>query len=143
MRISTKGRYSLIALLYMALLKKGSYASTREIADATGISEGYLEQLFIPLRKSGIIQGVRGPQGGYYLGKKLHKISAGEILHSVEGPLLPTECADSKTCPEIKTCISRQTWSELYKGINDCVNDITLKDLVDDYYTDREPEYAI
>jgi Rrf2 family protein len=143
MRISTKGRYSLIALLYMALLDKGAYASTREIADSTGISEGYLEQLFIPLRKSGIIQGVRGPQGGYYLGKKIHKISVGEILRSVEGPLMPTECAESKLCPEIDTCLSRQTWSELYKGINECVNAITLQDLADDYTANREPEYAI
>jgi Rrf2 family protein len=143
MRISTKGRYSLIALLYMALLENGVYASTREIAEATDISEGYLEQLFIPLRKSGIIQGVRGPQGGYYLGKELNTISVGEILRSVEGPLLPTECSDSRTCPEEATCLSRQTWRDLYKGINECVNAITLQNLVDDYSVNREPEYAI
>jgi Rrf2 family protein len=143
MRISTKGRYSLIALLYMALLDRGVYASTREIADATDISEGYLEQLFIPLRKSGIIQGVRGPQGGYYLGEEADKISVGDILHSVEGPLLPTECSNSRLCPEEATCLSRQTWSNLYKGIDECVNAITLQHLVDDYSRSTEPEYAI
>ncbi|MDR2864156.1 MAG: Rrf2 family transcriptional regulator [Spirochaetaceae bacterium] len=143
MRISTKGRYSLIALLYMALLEKGVYASTREIASKTAISEGYLEQLFIPLRKSGIIQGVRGSQGGYYIERPLNEISVGSILRSVEGTLAPTECVDSKHCPSEASCLSRHTWKSLYKGIIDCVNAISLQDLVAYYNTDKDPEYAI
>ncbi|MDR2467694.1 MAG: Rrf2 family transcriptional regulator [Spirochaetaceae bacterium] len=143
MRISTKGRYSLIALLYIALLKKGNYASAREISDATGISEGYLEQLFIALRKSGIIQGVRGPQGGYFLERDANYIAVGEILRSVEGSLSPTECVNSRSCPNEQTCSSRQTWDNLNEGIRSFVDSITLADLVHDYAVNDEPEYAI
>jgi Rrf2 family protein len=143
MRISTKGRYSLEALLYMALLPEGEYASTRAIAEDTGISDGYLEQLFIPLRKAGILQGIRGPLGGYLPGKAPDRITAGDILRAVEGPLEPVDCVNSKDCPIRESCISRYTWSELYQEINDCVDSITLKDLVDAYQAMDKMEYAI
>jgi Rrf2 family protein len=143
MRISTKGRYSLEALLYMALLPEGEYASTRAIAEDTGISDGYLEQLFIPLRKAGILQGIRGPLGGYLPGKAPERITVGEILRAVEGPLEPVDCVNSQTCPIRESCISRYTWSELYREINDCVDSVTLKDLVEAYQTMDKMEYAI
>jgi Rrf2 family protein len=127
----------------MALLDRGGYTSTREVAAATDISEGYLEQLFIPLRKSGIIQGVRGPQGGYFFEQPLSEIRVGDVLRSVEGSLSPTECVDTKNCPAESSCLSYHTWLELHKGIADCVDSITLQDLVDSYMADREPEYAI
>jgi Rrf2 family protein len=143
MRISTKGRYSLEALLYMAMLPKGEYCSTRAIAEQTGISDGYLEQLFIPLRKAGIIRGIRGPQGGYLLGKAPEKITAGDILRCVEGPLEPVSCVNSMICPIEATCVSRHTWSELYHEIRDCVDSITLEDLVEAYDALDRLEYAI
>ncbi|MDR0561302.1 MAG: Rrf2 family transcriptional regulator [Spirochaetaceae bacterium] len=143
MRISTKGRYSLEALLYMALLPSGEYSSTRTIAENTGISDGYLEQLFIPLRKTGIIRGIRGPQGGYTLGGHPDTITVGKILRTVEGSIEPVECVHSKVCPAQADCISRHTWSELYKEITKCVDSITLKDLVEAYYALDKLEYAI
>jgi Rrf2 family protein len=143
MRISTKGRYSLEALLYMALLPKGEYSSTRIIAENTGISEGYLEQLFIPLRKAGIVLGFRGPQGGYVPGKDLDKITVGDILRAVEGSLEPVECISVNVCPLRKTCGSRKTWVELYKEISACVDSLTLKDLVHSYQTMDQMEYMI
>jgi Rrf2 family protein len=143
MRISTKGRYSLEALLYMALLDKGEYASTRSIADDTGLSDGYLEQLFIPLRQAGIIQGVRGPKGGYIPGRPLSKISVGDILRAVEGSLEPVDCVSSRACPVSKKCISRHTWSELYHEISDCVDSISLQDLVEAYEKMDQLEYVL
>jgi Rrf2 family protein len=143
MRISTKGRYSLEALLYMALLPGGEYASTRTIAENTGLSEGYLEQLFIPLRKAGIIHGIRGPQGGYLPARSIDSITAGDVLRAVEGSLEPVDCVLSKVCPIEETCLSHHTWSELYKEISGCVDSITLKDLVDAYYNMDQMEYAI
>jgi Rrf2 family protein len=149
MRISTKGRYSLEALLYLALLEgngrsRDSFASTREIAENIGYSEGYLEQLFIPLRKAGLIQGVRGPQGGYYLGKKPADISAGDILRAVEGPLQPAACVDESTCPSAKACPSRRTWYAIYECITDTVDAINLADLCDAYERGAiVPEYTI
>jgi Rrf2 family protein len=143
MRISTKGRYSLEALLYMCLLNKGEYASTRTIAENTGISEGYLEQLFIPLRKAGIVQGIRGPQGGYFPGRDADKIKVGDILRAVEGSLEPVDCVNSKVCPIEDTCISRLTWADLYKEISDCVDSISLKDLAEAYQNIDQMEYVI
>ncbi|MDR3248001.1 MAG: Rrf2 family transcriptional regulator [Treponema sp.] len=143
MRISTKGRYSLEALLYMALLPEGDYASTRTIAENTGISDGYLEQLFIPLRKAGIVQGIRGPQGGYLPGKDLDKITVGEILRAVEGSLEPVDCISATNCPLRKTCGSRQTWREIYGEISDCVDTFTLQDLVHSYKIMDQMEYTI
>jgi Rrf2 family protein len=143
MRISTKGRYSLEALLYMALLPAGQYTSTRSIAEDTGLSDGYLEQLFIPLRQAGIIQGVRGPKGGYLPGKPLDKISVGDILRVVEGPLEPVDCVNSRACPAVDKCTSRHTWSELYREIAGCVDSISLKDLVAAYKSMDQMEYVI
>jgi Rrf2 family protein len=143
MRISTKGRYSLAALLYMALLPKGKYSSTREIAKNTGLSDGYLEQLFIPLRKAGIVKGLRGPLGGYLPGKALNKISVGDILRAAEGALEPVDCVKTKHCPMSAACMSRHTWAELYRAINECVDSITLTDLAASYEALDKQEYAI
>jgi Rrf2 family protein len=142
-RISTKGRYSLEALLYLALLPGGDYASTRSIAEHTGISDGYLEQLFIPLRKAGIVQGIRGPQGGYLPGRTLEDISVGEVLRTVEGSLEPVDCVDSRVCSIQERCRSRHTWEELYREITGCVDAITLRDLRDAYEALDRQEYVI
>jgi Rrf2 family protein len=144
MRISTKGRYSLEALLYMALLPEGEFASTKTIAENTDISDGYLEQLFIPLRKAGIIRGIRGPQGGYLLGKKrLEDITAGDVLRAVEGSLEPVDCLNSRLCPIEAKCRSQHTWRELYQEISRCVDSISLQDLVEAYHTLDQMEYII
>jgi Rrf2 family protein len=142
-KISTKGSYSLQAMLYMALLPEGEYSSTRDIARNTGISEGYLEQLVIHLRKYGLITGVRGPNGGSMLGRSAEKISAGDILRSVEGDLKPTECVDAKNCPIESSCVNRHTWQNLYEGIRDFIDSVNLSDLAKDYKLYSDPEYAI
>ncbi|MDR1058442.1 MAG: Rrf2 family transcriptional regulator [Treponema sp.] len=143
MRISTKGRYSLEALLYMTLLPGDEYSSTRSIAENTGLSDGYLEQLFIPLRKAGIIKGVRGPLGGYIAGRAPDKITVGEILRTVEGDLELVDCLNVRVCPIKDSCTSRHTWSELYQEINDCVDSITLADLAEAYAAMDKTEYVI
>ncbi|MDR2193263.1 MAG: Rrf2 family transcriptional regulator [Treponema sp.] len=143
MRISTKGRYSLEALLYMALLPEGEYASTRSIAKNTGISDGYLEQLFIPLRKAGIVRGIRGSQGGYFPGRAVDKITVGDVLRAVEGTMETVDCIYSRQCPTENTCLSRHTWKELYTEINKCIDTISLSDLVDAYKSIDKEEYSI
>ncbi|MDR1908369.1 MAG: Rrf2 family transcriptional regulator [Spirochaetaceae bacterium] len=143
MRISTKGRYSLEALLYMALLPEDRYTSAQVIAEGTDISGGYLEQLFIPLRRAGIVQGIRGPQGGYRPGRDLEAITVGDILRAVEGVLEPVPCVASETCSMAETCLSRHTWAELYREINDCADSITLADLAASYQALDQAEYTI
>jgi Rrf2 family protein len=143
MRISTKGRYSLEALLYLAVFQKGEYVSVRDIAEYTGISDGYLEQLFIPLKRAGIITSTRGPNGGYLPGRNLGDISVGDVLRAVEGPLEPVACLESEKCPNESWCLSRNTWGELYRAIADCVNSLSLADLTEIYRTIEGPEYVI
>lgn len=143
MRISTRGRYSLEALLYLALLPEGEFASTRSIAEHTGISDGYLEQLFIPLKKAGLIRGIRGAQGGYLTGRLSAEIRVGDILRAVEGSLEPVGCLSAGTCPSEESCITRHTWGALYREITDCVDSITLADLVAAYNSQDTQEYAV
>ena len=143
MRISTRGRYSLEALLYLALLPQEEYASTSAISKETGISDGYLEQLFISLKKKDLIIGVRGAQGGYKLTRTPDLVSIGEILRSAEGSLEPVACLSDKTCPSQALCRSRHTWQELYEEIADCVDSISLADLVTAYKKMGEENYVI
>lgn len=145
MKISTRGQYSLEALLYLALLGEGESASTRTIAGATGISEGYLEQLLIPLKKAGIVRGIRGARGGNLPGKPLAEITVGEILRTVEGSFAPVPCLEvdasceadascgANRCPAQDSCIARPAWIVLYQEINDTIESITLADLAAGY----------
>jgi Rrf2 family protein len=149
MRISTKGRYSLEALLYLALLPAGESASTRDIAAHTDISERYLEQLFIALRKKRLIQGTRGARGGYTLGKAGASITVGDILRAADVALDLVWCAAegsehaSESCPRLETCGSRHTWSALYNAINSFADSVTLGDLAEACRVMDAPEYAI
>ncbi|MDR0540441.1 MAG: Rrf2 family transcriptional regulator [Spirochaetaceae bacterium] len=143
MRISTKGRYSLAALVFMATLPKDVYTTTKEIAAVADTSEGYIEQLFIQLRALGVIEGLRGRNGGYALAKPSEKIRIGDILRACEGSLKPALCVDSDTCPSEKKCLSRRTWKTVYKAINDCLDSISLRDLADDYNAHENPGYII
>jgi Rrf2 family protein len=143
MRISTKGRYSLEALLYLALLPAGGFASTREIAESTDISERYLEQLFIPLRKNQIIQGIRGSHGGYFLGKEPDAITVADVLRTVDVGLDLVACVNADDCPKKEGCLTRLTWSALYEEINSLVNAVTLKDLTESYRSFDTVEYTI
>ncbi len=143
MRISTRGRYSLEALLYLALLPEGTFASTRTIATFTGISDGYLEQLFMPLRKAGLIRGLRGAQGGYMPGKPPSEIPVGDILRAVEGSLEPVTCLFTEVCTSEAACPTRHTWGDLYHEISDCIDSISLAELADCCRKDTKEEYTI
>lgn len=133
MKISTRGRYSLEALLYLGLLPDMTFASTRVVAEATGISDGYLEQLFIPLKKAGLIEGLRGATGGYRIGRPAGEILVGDILRAVEGPLEPVACLGVHPCSAAKGCIARNLWSILYREISNFIDSVTLEDLVSAY----------
>jgi Rrf2 family protein len=143
MRISTRGRYSLEALLYLALLKEGETASTRIISEVTGVSNRYLEQLFIPLRGKKLITGVRGPLGGYSLTKGPRETTVGEVLRAVEGPMDVVECVARENCPRVNLCSSRHTWKELYQEINAIIDGVTLADLAAAYEKQDGGDYTI
>lgn len=136
MRVSTKGRYGLRALVDLALNSEGEHISLNNIAERQEISVNYLEQVFSVLRKAGIVKSVKGAQGGYVLAKASSDLKVGSILRVLEGSLSVAEDAvndgDNDTS-DIQYCIKVFLWDRLDKRINDIVDGITLEDLVNEY----------
>jgi Rrf2 family protein len=136
MKISTKGRYGLRAMIDLALNSDNEPISLKNIAERQNISEPYLEQLIASLRKAGLVESIRGAQGGYRLSKKTAEISVGQILRALEGSLAPTDCVienEENECEASDYCVTRVIWEKIHDSINKVVDSITLKDLVNDY----------
>lgn len=141
MKISTRGRYGLRAMVDIAIHANEKCISLKSIAERQGISESYLEQIISPLKKGGFVKSMRGSQGGYILNKNPENISVGDILRALEGNLSPVECVDNATSGEnvscakgvCSGCVTKSVWEKIYESLNDVIDNITLKDLVKDY----------
>lgn len=134
MRLSTKGRYALEALVMLSLkTKEDKNISLTEICAETSLSQRYLDQLFRDLKTNGIVISKKGKNGGYQLNKPIAEITVGEILRAVEGSLSPVKCIDNEYCDRVGICITRDLWIDIYDEINSVINNITLQSLVDDY----------
>jgi Rrf2 family protein len=106
--------------------------ATRTIAERQGISERYLEQLMVPLKRAGLIKSIRGSQGGYLLGKKPKEITAGDIIRVLEGPVAPVECvseSNPETCSRADYCVTRILWTKVRDSIAEVLDSYTLADL--------------
>ena len=125
MKLSTKGRYGVQALFELALHEGAGPVSLKLIAERQTLSEHYLEQLAAPLRKAGLISSVRGAQGGYVLGRPAAKITVGDVLRVLEGPL----DADEED-PAGAGSPTSDVWRRVRQAIIDVVDSITLADLV-------------
>lgn len=132
MKISTKGRYGLRAMLDLAVNSNGGHVSLYNIAERQNISVNYLEQVFSALRKSGLVISIKGAQGGYKLAANPMNIKVGDILKSLEG-CLSVVSADSENETDMQQCITKCVWNKINKSIDDVVNSITLQDLIDEY----------
>ena len=134
MKVSTRGRYGLRALVELARNKGAGAIPLREIAEKQDISEQYLEQLFSKLRKANLVESVRGAKGGYLLGDEPENISVREVIVALEGPIAPVECVieDSEMCNHVDDCVTKVLWDKLKGCINDMLSSITLKDLLDE-----------
>lgn len=134
MKLTTKGRYGIHAMYDLALTSSSSPQTIRAIAERQNISETYLEQLIITLRKSGLVKSVRGAQGGYLLARDPGGITVGEVLRALEGELAFVDClADDDPCSKSHTCPTRLVWQKVHEGLNSIVDGITLQDMLDDY----------
>lgn len=136
MRLSTKGRYGVKAMLDLALHSSEGLISLKSIAERQDISENYLEQLFAMLRKAGLVKSVRGSQGGYVLGDTPEHISVGAILRALEGSLAPVECVEESEpmqCERSSLCVTKFIWEKIRDKVNDVVDSIKLSDLIDEY----------
>ena len=135
LKLTTKGRYGLRAVIDLAMYAKNEPVSLSDVAERQNISISYLEQLVAKLKKAGIVQSTRGAQGGYALAKAPEEISVGEILRALEGSLSPVDCSavdgEGETeCSASNFCVTKYVWKRINDSINETVNNIFLSELL-------------
>jgi Rrf2 family protein len=132
MKVSTKGRYAVRALTYLALSYNGSAGkpvSIKEISDREKISNRYLENIFVKLRKSGVVTSLKGEKGGFLLSRSPEKISIYDILKAVENDIAASRCAvDMKACENSGKCGIRKIWVKLDRHVNEFLSGTSLAD---------------
>ena len=131
MRLTTKGRYAVTAMLDLAINEKLGPIRLAAISERQGISLSYLEQLFANLRRQELVDSVRGPGGGYRLHRSADAISVAEVIAAVNEDTDATRCGGKGDCQEGDTCLTHHLWMDLSDRIRDFLGDISLADLVD------------
>ena len=131
MKLSTRGKYGVYAMIYLAQHQGEGPQSLKAIAEL-GLPDQYLEQLLGNLRRAGLVTTVRGAQGGYQLSRSADEITARHIIEAMEGPLNLSECVGEAghTCPRGGQCTARGVWSYLTDEINGMLDRITLSDML-------------
>lgn len=133
MKLSTKGRYGLRAILDVALNQHAGPVTIHSIAQRQEISERYLEQLLITMKQAGLIKSIRGFQGGYMLNKEPRDISVGAVVRALEGPIAPVDCVNENrqaTCSRTEFCVTRKVWEDLKNAMTEVLDSYTLEDLL-------------
>ncbi|MBD3619098.1 MAG: Fe-S cluster assembly transcriptional regulator IscR [Chromatiales bacterium] len=131
MKLSTKGRYAVTAMLDLAIHDRVGPVTLADISQCQGISLSYLEQLFAKLRKDSLVEGVRGPGGGYRLARPSDQISIAEIIHAVDEKVDVTRCGGHEDCQGGERCLTHELWNDLSQQLYDFLDGISLADLVD------------
>ncbi|MDA0805315.1 MAG: Fe-S cluster assembly transcriptional regulator IscR [Proteobacteria bacterium] len=130
MRLTTKGRYAVTAMLDLALHKSQGPISLSDISSRQAISLSYLEQLFSKLRKSELVSSVRGPGGGYELKRGSDEIYIAQIIDAVDESVDTTKCQGAGDCQGGETCLTHYLWEDLSEQIHTFLESISLADLV-------------
>lgn len=130
MRLTTKGRYAVTAMLDLALHSDQGPVSLADISARQGISLSYLEQLFARLRQFNLVKSVRGPGGGYQLAAVTTEISVAQVVDAVSESLDATRCEGKGNCQEGEVCLTHHLWQDLSSQIHQFLNSISLADLV-------------
>ena len=133
MKLSTKGRYGLRAMIDLAANFTGEYIPLDKIAERQGISERYLEQVFSALKKAGLVKSIKGAQGGYALSGETKDITVKDILSTLEGDISIIDNLEFSQNDTLKECIKINVWDKMDEAIENVVNNITLEDLVRKY----------
>ncbi len=131
MRLTTKGRYAVTAMLDLALHYKNGPITLADISQRQGISLSYLEQLFSKLRKNGLVDSTRGPGGGYRLSRGANDIAVADVITAVDEKLETTRCGGLGNCQNDKQCLTHELWAELSDRIHDFLMGISLGQLVE------------
>mgnify|MGYP000996681770 CR=1 FL=1 len=136
MKLSTKGRYGLRAMIDLSINAKGQQVALYSIAERQNISVSYLEQVFSLLRKSGLVNSIKGAQGGYFLADDPSDITVGRILRALEGDLSIVDESNEdfeQDKKSIEYCLKINVWDKINESINKVVDTMTLQDLVEEY----------
>lgn len=131
MKISTKARYGLRAMLELAIHYGEGPVMMQSIADSQGVSRKYLDTIFTSLKNAGLVHSRRGIGGGHVLTRDPEKVHLGEILRAIEGPISLVDCvSDPAVCERSHRCVTRDVWSEVSGAIENVLDKITLAELV-------------
>ncbi len=132
MRLTTKGRFAVTAMLDLALREANGPVTLAGISERQSISLSYLEQLFGKLRRAELVDSVRGPGGGYTLARVAETISVSDIIRAVDEPVDATQCGGRENCHGNKRCMTHDLWSRLNATIYDYLSEVSLANLVDE-----------
>ena len=133
MKLSTRGRYATRAMIELAREYGRGSVSIDRVAEQQHISKRYLEHIFARLREAGIVSGMRGSKGGYTLRRPPGKITVGEIVRAVEGPLGPVHCVDRpNSCPKVRCCATHDLWQKAAVVLNRLLDRYTIESLLKD-----------
>lgn len=138
MRLTTKGRYAVTAMVDLALHADCGRIALGEIAERHGISQSYLEQLFAALRKQGLVDGTRGPGGGYQLGRARTEISVADVIDAVDESLDATRCGGKRDCEGGRGCLTHDLWAELSTQIRHYLASVNLETVATQHRTSGE-----
>ena len=131
MRLTTKGRFAVTAMIDLAMHHGDGPVTLAEISGRQKISLSYLEQLFGKLRRHGLVESVRGPGGGYVLAKDMGGMTVTEIILAVDEPIDATQCGGKENCHDDRKCLTHDLWASLNQRIFDYLGGVTVKQLVD------------
>lgn len=137
MRLTTKGRFAVTAMIDLAQNTGDTPVNLASVSERQKISLSYLEQLFGKLRRRELVESVRGPGGGYYIGRPLSEITIGDVIRAVDEPLDATQCGGDGNCHDNAPCLTHDLWINLNRRILEYLDGITLADLVAGRVTDR------
>jgi Rrf2 family iron-sulfur cluster assembly transcriptional regulator len=130
MRLTTKGRFAVTAMLDLALRGGKSPVTLAGISERQDISLSYLEQLFSRLRRHELVESVRGPGGGYFLARPIGEVSVADIIRAVDEPIDATQCGGKENCHDEHRCLTHDLWMGLNAHIYDYLDNVTLATLV-------------
>jgi len=133
MKLSTKGRYGVKAMVDLAIHYGGEPISIKSISERQKVSEYYLEQLFSALRKAELIKSIRGAQGGYVLNRDPKDITVADIMYVLEGPIEISDCLEEGACSNKECCATRILWERIKNSLDNIMQSTTLGDMVKDY----------
>lgn len=135
MKLTTKGRFAVTAMIDLALRQGGGPVTLAGISERQKISLSYLEQLFGKLRRHELVASVRGPGGGYRLAKPLDAVSVADIIRAVDEPMDATLCGGKANCHDDQPCMTHNLWSTLTQHMLEYLNSVTLAELVEQQRT--------